>query len=104
MERGILPAFVIMLGAVLLTMVMLVSSHLQAPVSAQTNTSHAQFSAKRSAQEAGAPTTFMTGQVEIVIPGGAKISADEAIVNRQTGVVILRGEVRLHLPPSAIRQ
>ena len=31
MERGILPAFVMMLGSVLLAMLMLVSSHAQAP-------------------------------------------------------------------------
>lgn len=31
MERGILPAFVLMLGSVFLAMLMLVSSHAQAP-------------------------------------------------------------------------
>jgi hypothetical protein len=44
----------------------------------------------------------MAGSVEIVIPGGAKIIADEASVDRQTGVVDLRGNVRLVLPPAML--
>ena len=99
MERGILPAFALMLGSVFLAMLMLASSHAQTPTAAQP-----QLSAERRAQAAGSTETFLTGTVEIVIRGGAKITADEAIVNHQTGVVDLRGQVRLILPPSALRQ
>src|SRR5436190_13282178 len=98
MERRILPAFVVMLGAVLVAMVMLGSSQTQA----QTTSPQVQLSAKRSAQVSGTTTTFMAGSVEIVIPGGAKIIADEANVDRRTGVVDLRGNVRLALPPAML--
>ena len=105
MERGILPAFVVMLSAVLVAMVMLGSSHTQAQTtSAQTTSPQVQLSARRSAQVSGTTTTFMAGSVEIVIPGGAKIIADEANVDRQRGVIDLRGNVRLALPPAMLRQ
>jgi hypothetical protein len=87
-----------MLASVFLAMLMLVSSHAQT-----SNTTRAQLSAKRSVHPVGTAMTHMTGSVEIVIPGGMKISADEAVVNRETGMIDLRGEVQLTVPPSLLR-
>ena len=57
---------------------------------------------ERAAEEAGKQTILMTGAVEIAFNaygGTTRVNADEAFVNRETGVFDLRGNVRLAVPP-----
>lgn len=55
---------------------------------------------QRVTEDAGKQTLQMTGGVEIVFEGGTiRVNADEAVVNRETGAIDLRGNVRLTVPP-----
>ncbi len=54
---------------------------------------------QRAVEQADTQTIHMTGAVEIVFADGTiRLNADEAVVNRETGVVDLRGNVRLTVP------
>ena len=79
-----------------LGMVTFANAQISAPAKL-TMTSH------QTLREAGKQTFRMTGAVEIVFQGGTiKVNADEAFVNRETGVVDLRGNVRLAVPPAML--
>jgi lipopolysaccharide export system protein LptA len=95
MERGLLPAFGVMLGAVLVTMVMFGSSHAQTPPNALTPMQVTADSIMRVGN-----VMQLRGNVEIR-RGGSVLRADgadvigNADVTAASGGVELRGNVRL---------
>jgi lipopolysaccharide export system protein LptA len=89
MERGIVPAFVVMLGAVLVTMVMLGSSHAQTPANPP---NPIQVTAD-SVRQVG-NVVQLRGNVEIR-RGGSVLRADEADVIANADVTAAPGGVEL---------